>query len=111
MPLIRKPVRGPSRPPERPKMVIPYWWPEEVYKTAKSAARGVLKRYPDVLSLEELEQEAMLYMHSHPKDIDSRLHNGRYLYKHIYERVGRVAAREAKRQAREEPLPEDWETR
>lgn len=84
-------------------------WPEPIQRAAVDAARAVSRIYPEAIPREDLEQEALVYIATHYDEIEKRAHNPNYVFVKVRDRMSRLAAREAKRQAQEEPLPEGWE--
>ena len=87
-------------------------WPPEVYEAARLAARDVYKQGSWVVEREDLEQEALLYIHSHPDLIGERLEHPGFIRRHVRERLVRHIDAERKKHGKfsgyEEEEGERW---
>ena len=72
-------------------------WPPEVYEAARLAARDVYKQGSWIVEREDLEQEALLYIHSHPDLIGERLEHPGFIRRHVRERLVRRIVSERKK--------------
>lgn len=82
-------------------------WPAEIVEAADAAAYDVFRRFPQHVELEDMRQEAQLYIATHAKIIGDRVYSPTFVRKHVRDRLTRMAVRAVAKATW--PLPEAGE--